>query len=270
MNKEELKRRLKENQFDRRKNCATWEKLDTTKLHLIGLDKNIFLKKVKWTWKKYACEILLDVSWSMFPGKNNYIKDAVESLINIIKFLYWVVDINVVMYDYVERRVRFRDVFSIKLNMLNMDWDSAAMELWQRIKTVTNGNVKSVVPDEWWFRSSGGNREIINIVNAAERLNNMWSDWDKCIILIGDWDMNLDNHGWRSAHEQDKDLIIAWKSVKKYNPDTAADVVKNLWMPVLWIWLWTHQFSYIEDTCNVYNPSNSSDAIIKFFTKHFM
>ena len=84
----------------------------------------------------------------------------------------------------------------------------------------------------WDFTNLAWNRELVNIVNAHERLQKV--DWEKVIIVIWDWVMSMDD--FRESRMIADNMYIAWKPVSEYSISTYNDHVNRItdaWIKLL-------------------------------------
>lgn len=261
--KQEIKRKLRENYFERTRESTSW-KLNTNKLWLSKVSKSIFLEKVPNTWKKYNVEILLDISgsmsWSRIEGAHWVLKE-------LIQYFLWVLDTSITLFNLLEYKVEQREMLKIKdsQGLVKADIVSIVEEFWKTIYKEWEIEDKQTDYSYYW------NWEVCNLVGAFERLKN--KDWDKIIILIGDWSLCIDDYRYKEDKLQEQNFYIAGQPIKKYNRETYKKTVDNIlweWVEILPICIWHHWYDkYFPNAKTVWDSNEVGELVLEFLNDKF-
>lgn len=284
-----IKRIFRDNLFERTVESKRG-KLNFSALHKHKTSTRIFSKPQATWWKKYNIEILLDTSGSMQSDNRFY--HSLQTCAKICELLWPVADVSVAMFNYVEERLARKDLI---LKSKEREWDLYKQYMDDpRFDTLAIDGKAYIVKQTWpkqtyeydrgecinrwypwnreWYFSyyaASGNWEICNIVNAAERLKN--KEWHKFIIVILDWQPNLDEHRWWRM--KDMHLHIAWQSTMKYHRGNYRDTIVSLerqWYNILGIWLWDWAEwirDYFPKNILLYKPDDVYGILVDYFEK---
>lgn len=284
-----IKRIFRDNLFERVVESKRG-KLNFSALHKHKTSTRIFSKPQATWWKKYNIEILLDMSGSM--RQDNRFYNSLQTCAKICGLLWPVADVSVAMFNYIEERLSRKDLVLkskesrrdlIKQYMEDLMFDTLVIngkahiikQIWPREEQDYNEKecIKRGYPWDWeWsfsYLAAAGNWEICNIINAAERLKN--KEWHKFIIVILDWEPNLDMHEWWRI--EDMHLHIAWQSTAKYHEWNYRDTIVSLerqWYNILGIWLWDWARwvkNYFPKNILLYEPNDVYGVLVNYFEK---
>ena len=266
-------------------------KLNFSALYKHKVSNKVF-KKPQTNWgKQYNIEILLDTSGSM-QSDNRFYK-SMQVCARLCELLWPVANVWVATFNYIEERMSWKEMI-IKAQEPRSKLEDEYMDE-TRYKTLningsayivknTDDNPYYIDYDAWecldhwfpasrawtlWSRACSGNREICNIVNAAERLKNF--EWHKFIIVILDWLPNLDHH--YGSRNKDMNTHIAWQSILRYTKDNYREKIMSLerqWYNVLAIWLWSWADgikTYFPKNFLLYKPDDVYGIIVEYFEK---
>ena len=251
-----LKTILKDNMNRRSVVSKKWN-LRWQRLHAFKTSDRLFSKRLESSWKRYNLEIVFDASGSMAFQNWEWIHSAFYRWImmvqNLVKLFDWVIDINLTFFNLKEWTLTTKQILKFDLSSVD-DIDKCFDYMWKR-DMVIDENWHFIHKSWWKMNSSWGNREIINIQNAANRLYK--KNWEKIIIILWDWNMHVDYHAESDMKKANN--YICWQSVRKYNSKTANEVCKHIeknWVHLLWIWLDMH-LRYIPNNIRI----SSADEI---------
>ena len=285
-----IKRIFRDNLFERTVESKRG-KINFSSLHKHKTSTRIFSKPQANWGKKYNIEILLDTSGSM--QRDNRFYRSIQTCAKICELLWPVADVSVATFNYIEERMTWKDIIlkskesreDLEKQYMNETYfDTLVVENKAYITKQTWSTQWCLEYDEWecmdrrmpsswdWYFSyyaAAGNREICNIVNAAERLKN--KEWHKFIIVILDWQPNLDEHSER--RRENMHLHIAWQSTLKYNTWNYRDTIVSLerqWYNILGIWLWDWADGikdYFPKNIILYKPDDVYGILVDYFEK---
>lgn len=236
---QQIRKIFKDNLYKREILTKTGGKIDFNRLSQHKTSKYIRRKPLERGSQKYNIEILLDDSGSMYGhGEGKRALLAHEATARLAKVLGPVADINVTLFNYLEQSTNWRSFTStshLKRTGSSI-YDVGEMELPNFFVTRNsdNLNVVSAFPpadmDEVEFSepATGGNYEIVNILNAVSRLKS--KEGKKIIIVLSDGQPNLDYHpSWDEDKSAGfKKLILAGRRVKKYPVDDYRKIIEDI------------------------------------------
>lgn len=215
----QLKKIFRDNIF-RRDVLSTSGRVNFNRLGMHKTSKNLFSRPDgSEKGNKYNIEILLDDSGSMY---NDRAEQAHLACYNIIRALKSLTNLNLTLFNYTETRVNINDFTPTSHKLCGIS--QARKEYYYSVKEGDVETIISAQPSNYDNCESkyGGNWEIVNLLNAVNRLNK--EKGEKIVIMLCDGCPSLDDHNVR----KDKNLIIAGVNTKYYTRDVYASQVKKM------------------------------------------
>ena len=237
----------------------------------------IFSEPIPNTGKKYKCELLLDVSYSMYGEQ---LIRAVEVLQNLIRLFYGVIDFKITCFGNGSYPMSARQALSINVqkmkDILRKEGRHDCFEyqgnIFNRtVKLISKGNQEILInfdgpwdgllnDSTWW---------VWAVWNALQNMDN--ENWERFIVLITDWEDNgFSQKGW----DDTKEYIACGVSYDKFNTKNYRQFVeqyKSKWIEVLPIGIdWIFWLDNVYDNfISVRNASDIYEQVIQFIDSHF-
>jgi hypothetical protein len=228
--------------------------------------KLLFSQPMPNTGKKYKCEFLLDVSGSMWRRE---MKPAIETLQNLIKLFYWIIDFKITCFGNGSYPMSAREILSINLDKFWNNWSEQCRDYscelfnrpmslqtfnWEEHLIPFEGGEKSVGWFTWW---------IWAVAKAGADL--IAEDWERFVVIITD--------GWDNQYypDDDRNLFVCWAPVNTYNKYTYVETEEELnanWINILPIWIGGNRPRY-KNSISLDNPEDIYEKTIQFIDKHF-
>ncbi len=215
---QKIKRIMKDNCF-RRRTLTTSGKIEFNRLAFHSSSRMLFSKESERQGKEYYVELLLDASGSMWhdisggssffssldkTGESGRIKLAAESVEMIAKSMGKYCNLNITLFNYLEKKVGWKDFKAKKYQHLDIYPNIAQVgdaegrkHIVESAKAVNFPSADWVAEGEDGNKCIGGNWEIINILNAAQRLKP--KKGKKIIMVLLDGQPSMDYHNPQQA-----------------------------------------------------------------------
>lgn len=258
----QLKKIFRDNIF-RRDVLSTSGKVNFNRLGMHKTSKNLFSKPDgSEKGNRYNIEILLDDSGSMY---NTRATEAHLACYNIIRALKSLTNLGLTLFNYTETRVNINDFTPTSHKLDNIS--EAKNGFYYSVKKGDTETIVSGKPSDYnsYDTKYGGNWEIVNLLNAINRLNK--EKGEKIVIMLCDGCPSLDDHDVR----KDQNLIIAGVNTKYYTRDVYASQVKKMLgdnIKIITIGIGTNSpEAYYPNFYLCDNPNNIYSILVESLTK---
>ena len=262
-----LQQTLQNNIATRRKLSTTW-RIEPSRLAHYKTSKNLYSQPIPNTGKKYKCDLLLDVSNSMYDHRMN---DALKSVQNLIKLFHGIVDFRVVVFWNGFYQMSVNEILSITPDKSYMEY-KAIFGRATDIKIDKQGK-KNITPCEggtlttdygtWWPAVIGHSYETM-----------LSEDGERFIIFITDGQDCM--HPFSSA-ESGSSLSsyidkMCWMDVRQWSPEnypTILSTLKDEGINILPIGIDINISKNFPEAINLSSPDDIYEETIKFVDRAF-
>lgn len=248
-----------QNNMQKKTRLASTGRLEPSRIAHYKTSKLLFTQPVPNTGKKYKCEFLLDVSWSMSGSR---IQLAVKSLKELIKLFYWIIDFKITCFAngvYTMSALEFMSIEADKLRSSDyfeekLCWGWALpRKIWWETYLVRTLEQQTERDFSWATALAAA------LWNAFISLDG--EEGEKFVVLLTD--------GWDNMWSYN---YIGNAPCSIYNSSTIKTFVndwKEKWIEVLPIWINTRMTHLFDNSVECSNPQVLLEQSIEFIQKHF-
>ena len=261
-----LQQVLKNNSLKRAK-LATYWKIVPSRLAHYKTSNLLFSQPIPNTWKKYKCDLLLDVSRSMLI--RDRIWPAVEVVQKLIKLFYWIIDFRITCFAVGSYTMNARDILSIEPERFKKEWEIYFDKVFNRNVEYSYDWEDKIfqIRFEWKKDRATKNWTIITPALAQAWFNLLNEEWEKFIVLITDWYEEIYDESLRW------ETFVCWLPYSKFNTSTHKAVAKSFiekWINILPIGIQTNSLNdFYDNVIEITNAENVYEPVLKFIEEHF-
>ena len=207
------------------------------------------------TGKQYSADILIDVSWSMFPDEktwnNNRIIGAINSAKELVKLLYNIVDFRIVLFWKWFRTISMNELLSYSDKELS-NYEECIRLFHKYWLTYVNWNAINMEGVGF----SADTNYTMAIANSLSSFSTV-SGW-KYIILITDWE---ENYSFRDAQKVNGIKKVEFWEMKEMLKREEDVILLPIWIDIDI----SHRFN---EAINISNSSETIEHTINFLEKN--
>lgn len=261
-----------QNNSERRTKLATTWKIVPSRLAHYKTSKLLYAQPIPDSGKKYKCDILLDISWSMYNISDRPIKEAIRSVQNLISLFHWIIDFRIIGFWNWFVQFPINRILSIDTNR-EYEFDDWAQLLSSSFWVFKDKDWnRNLVPMEGWaYQNFAWTWWPAVLWQSIEHLKSI--NWNKFIVFITDWRDALDRFWCSTTGYEAKEYIdqICWVPIDKYCPENYSNILEeannnDICILPIWINIALHNFrNYID----ISSADQIYEETINFINKNF-